>query len=103
MTILVGLYVFWLMFLIYASAINAGWTKLPLLPRVLFSPIGVIFLIVDVVVNLTLGTVLFLQLPSLQTLTLSKRMANNIATVTWRGRLSALIVNNLLLPFTKNY
>jgi hypothetical protein len=99
-------YVFYCGFLMYASVMNVGWGKLPLFLKVVLAPVGSVFLLMDIAFNLTVGSLLFLQLPPTWTPpTLSMRMAHNIAAVptTWRGKLSALIVNNLLLPFTKDY
>src|SRR5271165_3459530 len=97
-------YVFYLGFLMYASVMNAGFKNLPLFVKALLVPPGIVFLLMDVLFNITLGTILFFQLPTKATITLSKRMSSNIATGSgWRFKLSSLIVNNLLLPFTKQY
>lgn len=99
------LYLFYCGFLIYAAVMNVGWTKLPLFLKIILTPVGVVFLLADVSFNLSVGTLLFLQLPPGGTWTLSMRMAWNIKNVpaTWRGKLSLAIVSNLLLPFTANY
>jgi len=102
--LVVYVYIFFCLFLMYASVMNAGWAKLSLLLKILLAPVGVVFLLIDVAFNISAGTVLFLQWPTRTTLTLSKRMAQNIAIGTgWRKTLSSLIVDNLLLPFTADY
>jgi hypothetical protein len=84
---------------------NLGWVKVPLLGKLMIWWVGLVFLTFDVCLNVSVGTAVFVQLPTMQTLTLSKRMAHNIATeaLTWRGKLAQAIVDYLLLPFTKSY
>ena len=99
-------YFFYLGFLIYSAVMNHGWGKLPLFLKVILTPPGLIFLVADVAFNCTVAIPLFAwQLPTWKTLTLSKRMAANIATGAgdWRGRLSHAIVDHMLLPFTPYY
>lgn len=103
-------YIFYLGFLIYAEIMNYGWTKLPLFLKILLVPPGVVFLVMDAFFNATAGIALFLQLPTKTTWTLSKRMAANIQAgpgVTnrqkWQFWFSSLIVNNMLIRFTKFY
>jgi hypothetical protein len=99
------LYLFYCGFLIYAAVMNVGWGKLSLFLKILLTPVGLVFLTADVAFNVSVGTLLFLQLPGPGTWTLSMRMANNLKMwpLTWRGKLSKLIVSNLLLPFTADY
>ena len=103
--LLLASYLFYLGFLMYASVMNVGWTKLSLFVKVLLAPPGVVFLVFDVVFNATIGSLVFWQLPNKLTLTLSKRMAALIAytPTTWRGKIAARVVDTLLLPFTKDY
>ena len=101
-------YAFWLMFVVYSACINTGWSKLPLFPKVLLAPVGLVFMAMDVAFNLTAGSLLFLQLPTLTrwppSWTLSVRLARLVKSdTTWRGKLASVIVRNLLLPFTANY
>jgi hypothetical protein len=97
---------FYFGFLAYASLMNrGGWTKLTLEGKVFAGLPFLAFGLLDVVFNVTVGSLLFLQLPTAKTLTLSKRMKSNIDTApgTWRGKLAAVIVGRDLLPFTKDY
>ncbi len=110
--LLAFLSIFYSGFLFYASVVNRGegsvlkgWQMMPIEGRICTAGPLLIFGTIDVVSNFTLFTVIFLQLPTKTTYTLSRRMANNIATMpaTWRGVLSARIVNRDLLPYTKSY
>ncbi len=95
---------FYALFLSYASIQDIGWSKVPMFGKVCLLPIGALFYCMDVAFNTTVGSLVFLQLPTVNTLTLSKRLANNIATSHgWRQRWSALFVDHFLLPFTRNY
>jgi len=91
-------------FLAYASIMNVGWSKIPLFGKLCLWWIGVVFLAADVGFNVSIGTLIFLQFPTLQTLTLSKRSAANISIGTgWRSKLATAFVSHFLLPFTKSY
>ena len=108
LTIIAGAYlflgVFYSLFLAYASVQNIGWDKVPLFGKVCVLPVGAFFFCMDVAFNVTFGSLIFLQAPTMKTNTLSKRLAANIAGPDgWRKRLSTVFVDNFLLPFTRNY
>ena len=56
-------YIFYCGFLMYSSVVNRGWVKLPLFLKIILTPVGVVFLTMDVAFNVTVGTLVFLQLP----------------------------------------
>jgi len=95
---------FYTCFLAYASIQNVGWSKVPLFGKVCLGWIGVAFLMMDVLFNVTFGSLIYWQLPTVKTLTLSKRSAANIAGPDgWRKTLATSFVDHFLLPFTKAY
>jgi hypothetical protein len=96
--------VFYSLFLAYASVQNIGWSRVPLFGKVCILPVGAAFYAMDVAFNCTVGSLVFLQLPTMKTSTLSMRLKNNIETGDgWRKRWAALFVDNFLLPFARNY
>ena len=96
--------VFYTCFQAYASIQNVGWSKVPMFGKVCLLPVGVCFWMMDVLFNTTVGSLVFLQLPTMKTSTLSMRLAANIAGPDgWRKRWSSLFVDQFLLPFTQKY
>lgn len=95
---------FYALFLAYACIQDIGWSKVPLFGKVCVLPIGVVFYLMDLVFNATVGSLVFLQAPTIKTATFSMRLKHNIETAEgWRQRWSALFVDHFLLPFTRNY
>lgn len=97
--LLISLYVFWLFFLavmsLYRAHLNKTISKTSL---VLGYPILAIGAFIDLSMNVTLFSLIFLELPKEYMLT--KRMQRYIATDTgWRFKLSSFICNNLLNAF----
>ena len=90
------MYVLWIFFLAYAS-LHAAWALLPVTTRILGVPVVVIGFVVDVAFNLTLGTVIFLELP--HEATLSQRVSRLKRGVFWRASLATWICEALLDPF----
>jgi len=87
----------WCIFIIYAG-VAAKWDQLRPGLRLSLIPVGVIGAIMDVSFNLTVATVLFLQLPS--TFTLTARMAKNKSGPDgWRKELSSWVCMNMLDVF----
>ena len=98
-------YVFYLLFLVYAAA-SPKWSKLPIWPKILLLPAGVIFYVIDVVFNFTFGSILFLQLPYINGhwyQTLSMRMAYNKTQTGWRSKIASFVCSNLLDPFAQGH
>ena len=95
---------FYSLFLAYACIQDIGWSKVPLFGKVCVLPIGVVFYLMDLFFNATVGSLVFLQAPTIKTATFSMRLKANIdGPDGWRKRWSALFVDHFLLPFTKNY
>ena len=67
--------------------------------RVACAPMLVFFGLLDVTVNLTIGTVLFLELP--RQWTLSQRCSRHYRMPGWRGRVSRWLGRNALNPFDR--
>jgi hypothetical protein len=65
--------------------------------KILGYPILAIGLIVDFVMNITLFSLIFLELPS--ELLVTDRLKRHIKKPTWRGRLAKWICHSLLSPF----
>jgi hypothetical protein len=87
----------WLLFIIYAG-VAAKWNALPHPLRWLFIPVGIFGGLLDVSFNLTIATLLFLELPT--TWTLTARMAKNKAGPDgWRKDVSAWVCKNMLDVF----
>ncbi len=105
LSLLLYTYIFYCGFLMYSSVVNRGWAKLPLFLKIILTPVGVIFLLMDVAFNAIVGTLLFLQLPGPGRWTLSMRMAGWIShpEPSYRKTLALFIVSNFLLPFTADY
>lgn len=96
-------YIFYLLFLVYAAA-APKWSTLPIWPKLLLLPIGVVFYVLDVCFNVIIGSLLFLQLPTMKTSTLTKRMAaNKSVAYGWRKTLATWICGNLLDPFAQGH
>ena len=96
--------IFYAGFQAYASIQNVGWSKVPMFGKVCLLPVGMCFWFLDVMFNATMGSLVFLQLPTMKTSTLSMRLKANIEGPDgWRKRWSALFVDHFLLPFTKSY
>jgi hypothetical protein len=108
---MIGLYIygyialFYFGFLAYAAVQDhGGFGKIPLVGKLFLWWIFFIFLLMDVIFNVTAGTLIFIQLPSTKTLTLSKRMSALISSGEgWRKSLASKIVNTFLLPYTSRY
>ena len=95
--------IFYTCFMAYASIQNVGWSRVPKFGKVCLLPVGVIFYVMDLVFN-AFATLIFLQLPTMKTSTLSLRLKANIAGPDgWRKRWSSLFVGQFLLPFTSRY
>lgn len=98
---LASLYVLWVLFLgvmNLARAQQAG--HLGPVAYALAWPLLVLAIALDIAINVTLGTLLWLELPNIQRLTLSARLDHLIKFGTgWRRRWAFWFVNTLLEPF----
>lgn len=96
------IYVFWIIFIVYAGATN-NWDKLGKVQKGLLLPLGAVFGAIDVTTNFTLGTLVFLQWPSFAHITLTRRMHFNRSLGGWRAELAGWICNNMLDPFQSGH
>lgn len=89
-------YALWLLFLA-VMALNWRWHALPKAVRAIALPAVLVSVLLDVLFNLTLGTLLFLDLP--RQWTFSQRVGSYKRRFDWRAPLAAWICDNLLDPF----
>jgi len=93
--ILLAIYLFHPAFVVYAGVTN-NWNKLRPWMKAYYLPIGVVFGALDIAINFTIGSVLFLQLPSFQHVTLTRRMvAIKAGPDGWRKTIATWICGNL--------
>lgn len=96
-----SMYVLWVFYLAVMNlkrAQEAGTLTKPAL--VLGMPVLVIGYAIDILVNVVVASVLFLELPHYQRLTLSARLGYHLRNSSnWRYKLSLWIVRNLLDSF----
>lgn len=88
--------VLWLLFLA-VMALRWKWHSLSLPVRIIAAPSVLIALVLDVLFNVTIGSVLFLDLP--RQWTFSQRVGNYKRRIDWRAPLAHWICSNLLDPF----
>ena len=105
--IALGTYVFWLLAIVYFSAV-AKWDQLKWQLKALLLPLGIVFYLFDIAFNFTLGSLIFWQLPSFQAPTLSLRMRDiNAAAAssgeTWRSATAGWICKNMLDIFQQGH
>jgi hypothetical protein len=109
--IIATVYIFWMLYIVYAGAYSA-WDKLTIPVRCALLPMLAPFALIDVTVNLTLGSVVFLAPPPpflhweafrqpyywslTHRLTIYK---NNISPGGWRRMLATWICMKVLDPF----
>lgn len=89
-------YALWLLFLA-VMALQWKWRELSLPVRTLAAPAVLVALLLDVLFNVTIGTVLFLDLP--RQWTFSQRIGSYKRRIDWRAPLAHWICANLLDPF----
>lgn len=92
-------YIFWICFLAFAgvkAAKDAGRT-IPKVAMALASPFIVAAFVLDVVYNLTFGSLLFAEVP--RTWTLTARASSHLKEDGYRGRVARWLCSNLLDPF----
>lgn len=96
--ILLDLYVFFIMYVSSMGMIRAHKEgKLNAVLWALCSPFVAVSWIVDVIHNLTLFTLLYLELP--RELTVTDRLKRHVTQHTFRGKLSRWIAETILNPF----
>ncbi len=94
-------YATWVFYLMYTALLRSKRegtiSKASLVLGYPLIAVGVVF---DVVLNITVGTVLFLELPSYKRLFLTARMSRLIREDSdWRGKIAEWICSNLLDNF----
>lgn len=90
------IYLLWLLFLA-VMALKWKWSSLPKAVRAIAAPAVIVAVFLDVLFNITIGTILFLDLP--HQWTFSQRIGSYKARFDWRSPLAAWICANLLDPF----
>ena len=94
---------FWGMFLAYvalhAAQRNGKLAATPVYVRVMSYAIVAVMLAFDVVFNLTVGSVLFLELPSTKALTFTARCNTHLDDQNFRGEIARWVCNGWLNPF----
>lgn len=96
-----ALYLLWVLFLgvMNLARVYAAGALGPI-AHALAWPLLVVAFALDIAINVTLGTVLWLQLPNLRRLTLSARLDHLIKFGSgWRRRWAFWFVDTLLEPF----
>lgn len=67
--------------------------------KVFAYPIAVVGILMDVALNVFVGTALFLELPNIRQLLFTARLDKHLAATSWRGGIAQWICHNLLDPF----
>ncbi len=94
----ISLYGLWILFLASMNLIRARQDgTLSSAASMLGTPVMVVTILLDVALNLVVGTILFLDRP--REATLSQRLSRLCKEGGWRGRLSCWICTNLLDQF----
>lgn len=77
-----------------------GWKRFPLWLRIAMALFLIAAVLMDVAFNVTIGCVLFLDLPPFKCFTFTQRISfyKNEAPDTWRGKFGRFICTNLLDP-----
>lgn len=89
-------YVLWLLFLA-VMALNWRWRALPKVVKGIALPAVLVSVALDVLFNITIGTLLFMELP--REWTFSQRVGRYKRRIDWREPLATWICANLLDPF----
>lgn len=99
-SIAILIYAFWWGFL-GASALYSQWHTgtLTLWVKALATPGGLVFSLVDVVLNYTLCTVFFMELPPSGCYTLTKRLTAYLSESGGRSKVAYYICHYILNPF----
>ena len=97
------LVVFWALFLAYvalhAAQRNGKLAATPIYVRVLSYTLVAIMWTFDVVFNLTVGTLIFVELPSTKALTFTARCEVHLDDTNFRGGIARWVCNGWLNPF----
>lgn len=86
----------WGMYLAVMNLMAARKT-MPLVTKLFAYPLAAIGIIMDVLINIIVGTILFLELP--KTWLLTARLQSHLDDTGWRGSIAVWICANLLDPF----
>lgn len=97
------LVVFWGMYLAYvalhAAQRNGKLAAAPIYVRLLSYSIVAVMFVFDIVFNVTLGSLVFMELPSTKALTFTARCEIHLADQNWRGDIARWVCNGWLNPF----
>jgi len=86
----------WGMYLAVMNLMAARKT-MPLVTKFFAYPLAAIGIIMDVLINIVVGTIIFVELP--KTWLLTARLQSHMDDPNWRGALAVWICANLLDPF----
>lgn len=105
--IFLAILVTWALFLMYCAlhaSIKSGKFKATPLPvKALSCILFTIMLVGDIGFNLTVGSLLFAELPNIRRPTFTQRCSDHITDEDWRGRLAKWICTGWLNPFEDDH
>lgn len=97
----------WVLYLAYCtlnvSRRSGKFAMTPWPVRALSYAILAVAVVGDVVFNITIGTLSFLELPSMKRITFTKRCAFHMRDVGWRGAIARWVCSSWLNPFEENH
>lgn len=100
----ISLWGFFLMYCaIMASRRSGKFYLAPWPVRLLSYMLLAVLVVADVAFNLTVGTLLFAELPNLYRPTFTQRCSTHLDDTDWRGRLSTWICTGWLSPFEASH
>ena len=82
---------------------NGKLAATPAPVRVVCWAIFIVALVLDVLFNITVGTIAFLELPDLRRLTFTMRCKKWMHVMSWRGRLARWVCDGWLNPFEEGH
>ncbi len=91
------IYAFYLLFVVTMAA-KAAWPTLTLVPRVLLAPVALVAVLMDAAFNITLATIIFMDLPR-EALFTGRLNRYKYGESDWRFHVAKWICKNLLDPF----
>jgi len=98
LAIFVGLTQFWVLYLSVMN-LKRNRAKLTTTAKVFAYPMIAVGLVIDVSFNLTIGAILFLELPQFDRLLFTDRLSYHINDNNWRASISKWFCSNFLSPF----
>ena len=95
----------WLFFIATANVVKYTSKQTPMIKRAPATVFTLLFIVGDVIFNVTYGSIVFLQLPHYKRLTLTERLKYNLVVYSdsWRGKLSYWICRRLVEPWDQHH